>query len=162
MSELRSLCAELGWVNVQTYIQSGNLTFRADAAAEYLENQLEQAIERRFGFSVAVVVRPGADWPGYVQSNPYPDASRTEPNLVMLALSKTVPNPDAADRLQDRAAGGERVVRAGDAPWIHYAGGGGNSKLSPGLLDRAVGSPVTTRNWRTVLKLEEMIHHPET
>jgi uncharacterized protein (DUF1697 family) len=51
---------------------------------------------------------------------------------------------------------GERVLQSGDALWIHYAGGAAQSKLAPGLLDRVVGSPVTTRNWRTVLKLDEL------
>jgi uncharacterized protein (DUF1697 family) len=43
-----------------------------------------------------------------------------------------------------------------DALWIHYAGGSARSKLSPALLNRLVGSPVTLRNWRTVLTLDEL------
>ena len=75
----------------------------------------------------------------------------------MLALAKAPPSSDAVQALQERAANGERVVRTGDALWIHYAGGAGRSKLSPALLDRLVGSPMTTRNWRTVLKVGELV-----
>ena len=75
----------------------------------------------------------------------------------MLALCGAPPNEDAVDLLLHRAADGERITRVGDALWIHYAGGAGRSKLSPAILDRAAGSPVTTRNWRTVLKLAEMV-----
>ena len=81
---------------------------------------------------------------------------RREPNLVMLALSREPPDPSTVDRLRERATAGERIERVGDALWIHYAGGAGRSKLAPGGLDRVVGSPVTTRNWRTVLKLGEL------
>lgn len=156
MAELRSLCEGLGWQDVQTYIQSGNLVFKAGAAPARLEADLERAIDRRFGVAAAVVVRAAADWPDIVAGNPFPEASRSEPGLVMLALSKAPPKPDAVERLSERAAAGERIARAGDAVWIHYAGGAGRSKISPGLLDRFVGSPVTTRNWRTVLELDEL------
>jgi uncharacterized protein (DUF1697 family) len=156
MRELCMLCADLGWVDVQSYIQSGNLVFRAAAKAAQLETELEQAIERRFGLPIPILVRAAAVWPDYVRDNPFPDASQNEPNLVMLALSKAAPKKDAAEKLQERAVSGERIVQVGDAIWVHYAGGVAKSKLSPALFDRLVGSPVTARNWRTVLKLDEM------
>jgi uncharacterized protein (DUF1697 family) len=157
MAGLRSLCADLGWRDVRSYIQSGNLVFHADAAPAELEATLEAAIHRRFGFPVTVLVRAAVDWARYVAGNPFPEASRVQPNLVMLALSRTPPGPGAVHVLRERAAGGERVALVDDALWIHYADGAGRSRLSPGLLDRLVGSPVTTRNWRTVLRLDELV-----
>jgi uncharacterized protein (DUF1697 family) len=157
MADLRALCAELGWTDVRNYIQSGNVVFRSDEPAPRLEAALEEGIERRFGLSIPVIVRAGADWPEHVRGNPFPEASRAQPNRVMLALAKDAPAADALDRLRERAADGERLERVGDALWILYAGGSGRSKLSPALLDRLAGSPVPTRNWRTVLALEEML-----
>lgn len=157
MSELRSMCAELGWGDIQTYIQSGNLVFTAGSAPAALEAELERAIVRSFGLLVPVIVRAATDWPAYVKSNPFPEASEREPNLVMLALSKAPPKADAEVGLRERAVNGERIVRVGDALWIHFSNGVARSKLSPGLFDRLVGSPVTTRNWRTVLKLGELL-----
>lgn len=156
MSELRSLCAELGWKDVQSYIQSGNLVFKAESTPAKLETALEQAIEGRFGLSIPILVRAAAVWPDYIKDNPYPEASQSEPNLVMLALSKAAPKPDAAEKLRERAVCGERISQVGDSLWVHYAEGVAKSKLSPALFDRLVGSSVTARNWRTVLKLQEM------
>ena len=156
MAELRSLCTDLGWQDVQSYIQSGNLVFKAAATVHELEAQLEQAMESHFGLSISVIVRDGAGWPAYVQANPFPDASQREPNRVMLALSKAAPKGDAAEGLQARASANERIAQVGDALWIHYGDGAGRSKLTPALLNRLVGSPVTARNWRTVLKLDEL------
>lgn len=158
MAELRSLCADLGWDDVQSYIQSGNLVFKASSTPAVLETELEGAIERRFDLSIPVIVRAGGDWSAYVKGNPYPEASQSEPNLVMLILSKAPPNRDAVEGLQERALDDERIVQVGDALWIHYPGGSGKSKLSPALLDRLVGSTVTARNWRTVLKINELVH----
>lgn len=155
MEALRSLCDGLGWTGVQTYIQSGNLVFQADATAPALEADLEQAVELDSGLSIPVLVRDAAHWAAYLEANPFPAASGTEPNLVMLALAKQPPQGSAVDELRRRAGRGERVARTGDALWIHYAEGVGRSKLSPALLDRLAGSPVTMRNWRTVLGLQQ-------
>lgn len=156
MAELRTLCAELGWGAVETYIQSGNVIFRADGPAAQLEVALEQAIARRFALSIPVVVRAAADWPAYLAGNPFPGPSQATPNYVMLTLSKAPPKPGAAEGLQERAAHGEQIVQVGDALWVYYQNGAGASKLSPALFDRLVGSPVTARNWRTALKLAEL------
>lgn len=157
MAELRSLCTDLGWRNAQTYIQSGNLIFQADAPAVQLEAELERGMERRFGLAIPVIVRAAADWTGYILGNPLREASEKEPSLVMVALAKAPPKPEAVEGLRERATSGEQIVRVGDALWIQYAGGAARSKLSPALLDRLVGSPVTTRNWRTVLKLGGLV-----
>src|SRR5262245_36692282 len=100
MAELCSLCTKIGWCDVQSYIQSGNLVFTSTMKAEALEKELERAIERRFQLSISVVVRAAVDWNSYIKRNPFPDESKKEPNLVMLALSKALPKPDAVKALQ--------------------------------------------------------------
>lgn len=153
MARLCALCRGIGWRDVRHYIQSGNLIFDAAGGPPRLEAALEAAIADEFGWSIPVMVRSAAVWAACVKGNPFSRASAAEPNRVLLALSKTPPRREAAGELQERAGGGERIAQVGDVLWIHYAGGIGVSKLSPAVLDRAIGSPVTTRNWRTVLEL---------
>jgi uncharacterized protein (DUF1697 family) len=160
MVDLRSLCAELGWKNIQTYIQSGNLVFSASGKPAALETTLQCAIEKHFGFSISTIIRSAADWPAYIRSNPFLDACEKEPHAVMLCLSQAPLKIDAAARLSERAASGERIIQSSDALWIHFAGGVARSKISPALLDRMAGSPVTARNWLTVLKLQELTKLP--
>ena len=157
MAELRALVAEIGWTDAETYIQSGNLLFSADGDREALESRLEQAIAERFGMDVPAIVRSAAEWARYPESNPFAEAAEAEPNRLMLLLSKRPPADGAEEAIQARATGGERVARAGDALWIHYPAGAGTSKLTPSLIDKAVGSPGTQRNYRAVLKLQEML-----
>lgn len=160
MTELRSMCAAIGFSHVQTYIQSGNLVFSTSGNPATIESELEHAIARHFHFQIPVIVRKAADWSACITGNPFPKASREEPNRVMLALAKASPKPEAASELRDRAVNGERVAQVGEALWIHFAEGVAGSKLSPSLLDRLVGSSVTMRNWRTVLKLGELAGLP--
>jgi uncharacterized protein (DUF1697 family) len=157
MAELRALCADIGWKDAATYIQSGNVVFTADGTSEMLEKQLEEAIARRFGMEVPTIVRSAAEWRGYVPACPFPDAARDTPNWLLLLLSKRPPAADADAALRARSADGERVALVGDALWIHYPAGSGRTKLTPSLIDRLVGSPTTSRNHNTVLKLEEML-----
>jgi len=157
MAELRALCGELGWADVATYIQSGNIVFTAAGGAGAIEKQLEDAIADRFGLDVPVVVRTAAQWAKLAASTPFATAARDEPNRLQLLVSKRPPNPDAADRLMARAQGGESVKAAGGALWFHFPHGVGTSKLTPVLIDKACGSPSTGRNYRTVLKLREML-----
>jgi len=157
MVELRQLCADIGWQSVATYIQSGNILFTATGTMQTLEKQLAEAIASHFGHRTSVIVRPAAAWPLYIRLNPYPEASDAEPNRVVLALSKRPLPADAAENLNKYAASGESIAQRTDSLWIHYAGGAAHSKINPALLDRLAGSPVTTRNWRTMLKINEMI-----
>lgn len=156
MSELKELAAGLGWTDVATYIQSGNVVFRARGAPAKLEDALEKAIAKHFELAIPVIVRAAKDWPGYVAGNPFADACKTAPNRVMLGLSKSTPLEGAAGALRERATAGEQVKLVGDALWINFPEGVARSKLTPALLDRLVGSPVTMRNWNTVQKLAEM------
>jgi uncharacterized protein (DUF1697 family) len=156
MAELRALCGEMGWEDVETYIQSGNLVFRAKGATDALEAKLEKAIAERFGLDVPVIVRTATQWGGYLEANPFAKTARDEPNRLQLLISKRPPAADAAEKLMERAQGGEAVKAAGGALWFHFPAGIARSKLTPTLIDKACGSPSTGRNWRTVVKLKEM------
>ena len=156
MAELRALCGELGWTDVETYIQSGNLVFSASGPPEALEAKLETAIKARFGFHSDVMVRSEPQWETLIAANPFGEASEAEPNRVIVGLPKAKLAAGAAAAIAARASAGERVEAAGGALWFHYPAGVGTSKITPSLIDRSAGTPVTGRNWRTMLKLKEM------
>lgn len=153
MAELRALAETLGLRDVRTYIQSGNLFFTAPDPAG-LEEKLERAIADRFGFPVAVIVRSAEQWSRYVESNPLAEASAAEPNRVMLCVARKPASESEAAALQERARDGEQLRAAAGVLWIYFPEGSGRSKLFSGLSEAA---PATTRNWRTVLKIGEML-----
>ena len=157
MAELRAHCAALGWQGVATYIQSGNVVFAADCAPAEAEAALETRIGEHYGFEAPTVVRTAAQWRDYAPACPFPDAARTTPNYLLMLVSKRPPAKGAAEAIQARAAAGETVARAGDAIWIHFPNGSGTSKLTPTLIEKAIGSPATSRNYRTVVTLQEML-----
>jgi uncharacterized protein (DUF1697 family) len=158
MAELRALCVdELGWEDVATYIQSGNIVFTAGGTPAGAEAELEGLIRKHFGYEAPAIVRTKAQWAHYPPGNPFPDEARDRPNWLLMLLSKQPPAAGADALIQARAAAGESVRRVGDALWINFPEGSGTSKLTPALIDRSVGSPATSRNFNTVLKLREML-----
>ena len=157
MAELRALAEGLGWRDVATYIQSGNLLFDARGNAAALEAKLEDAILGRFAMKVSVMIRTAAELQAYLDGNPFERAAREAPKALLLLVPKRPPPADAEDKLRARAEKGERVGRAGDGLWVWYPNGIARSKLSPLLIDRLVDSPATSRNWRTVMKLTDLL-----
>lgn len=156
-----ALCAAAeadGLRGVRSYIQSGNLVFEAGRfAPEKVTAILEDCIHESFGFPVDVLVRTSAQWAAYAKGNPFPGAAKERPALLQLALSKRPMNADVVAKVSERAVNGEKVKAIGGALWIDFALSVGKSKITPAVLDKAAGSPVTMRNWKTVLKLNEML-----
>jgi uncharacterized protein (DUF1697 family) len=157
MAELRSLCEALGYDDVATYVNSGNIVLRATGTAAGIEAALERAIAKQFGFHVDVIVRTAAQWAKLVQANPFAKAAKATPNFVQLFVSKGRVPAKAAAAIEERARAGEQVKVAGGALWIHYPNGIGTSKLTAPIIDAAVGHASTGRNFRTVLEVDRML-----
>lgn len=153
MAELRALAATLGLDNPRTYVASGNLVFDASGAPEAIEPRLEEALQKRFGFKVDVLVRTTAQWRRYAQGNPLPEQSAAAPNRVMLVIGKRAATDADVDGMMTRASENELVLRADDALWIWFGDGAARSKLGTG----AGKEFWTARNHNTVLKLDEML-----
>jgi uncharacterized protein (DUF1697 family) len=158
MPELRSVAASIGLSNIETYINSGNLIFNAGKInAAQVAVKLEKAIQKHFGFSVDVIIRTAEQWTIYSSGCPFSNAAKVRPNMLMLGFSKLPVANNATELLSERAAKNERIKIIDDAIWVDFANGVAKSKLTPAFFDKAVGSPVTLRNWKTVLNLETMV-----
>lgn len=159
MPELRSVISKIGYTQVETYINSGNLIFHTkDLDSSDVAALLESAILKHFGFPVDVIVRTASEWGNYASRNPFADAAAARPNFLHLGLSKLPCNPNAASLLSERVNEFERITIVNDAIWVDFGIGPGKSKLTPAIFEKAVGSPVTLRNWRTVQKINEILN----
>ena len=156
MQELRALASEVGCSSVASYIQSGNLVLLSRDSGSALESALERSIAEHFGFEVEVIARRAEDWLVYAEGTPFPALEAERPHLLLLGLAKRPLARGVQAAIAEKAMAGEQVEVVGDAIWLDYGGGVARSKLTPVVLDRAAGSTVTARNWRTVLKLAEM------
>ena len=157
MANFRKQVAELGWENVATYIQSGNVVFDANCGPAEAEAALETLIRTHHGYEAPAIVRTRDQWAACPGGNPFPDAAHDTPNYLLMLVAKQKINAEAAELIQARATAGEQVKKVGETLWIHFPEGSGTSKLTPALIDKAVGSPATSRNYRTVCTLLDML-----
>ena len=155
MKDLARLVEEAGTREVRTYIQSGNVLFRAPAArARTLEAELAAAIARRHGLRVPVVIRSAEELAAAVARNPFlPGAPPEELHLVFLAAAPT--KAAIAPLEPDRSPPDElRVV--GKEVYLRCPNGLARTKLTNAWLDARLRTVSTARNWRTVTKLVEL------
>jgi uncharacterized protein (DUF1697 family) len=150
MTELRELVESLGYADVRTYIQSGNLLFSAPRPPK--PAVLESAIESRFGLPVDVMLRSGSALQRVLERDPFPDADRSKLHVGFMA---TKPSPAALAALDDDAFLPEQFVVEGTEVYLHLPDGMGRTKL-PDYVLRRLDVPTTIRNWNTVTKLTEL------
>lgn len=157
MDALRALYESLGLRDAQTYIQSGNVIFRADRKdAPALSRQIENAIERKFGFRSAVMLRSAPDLRNVIAGNPFASRRGLDPRKLAVIFLAGVPLADAQTRLVKIEAGPEELRIAGRELYIYFANGMARPKLSPALIEKTLGMAGTARNWNTVGKLVEI------
>jgi len=149
MAALRELATSLGYADVRTHLNSGNLLLSTDEDAGTLRQRLEQGIEERFGLHADVVVRSAAELTAALAANPFPDG---DPSRVTIAFLAAPAPAGTAERLAGLAADDEPVVVGDREVYVEYSHGQADSRLATGFV-RALGVPVTVRNLRTVTAL---------
>ncbi|RWB52287.1 MAG: DUF1697 domain-containing protein [Mesorhizobium sp.] len=155
MAELKSFFEDLGFTGVATYVQSGNVVFRAkkvDAAA--LTNELEAAFEKKWGFNSRIMVRDAGWFERLVKDNPYPEVAG-EPTKLHAYVLEREPTAEETKRLAEKCTGPERFEIKGDVLYLHAPDGVGKSVFA-NLIPRTLKVPSTARNWRSVLALLDM------
>jgi uncharacterized protein (DUF1697 family) len=153
MANLRELLTELGFQEVRSLLQSGNLVFDSDARpGESLERLLEQKTEQRLEVRADFFVRTAQELDAAIAHNPFPDEAKRDPAHLLILFLKDAPPASAIKTLQSVIKGPELVRARGREAYLVYPDGIGRSKLTAALLDKHVGTG-TGRNWNTVLKL---------
>jgi uncharacterized protein (DUF1697 family) len=153
MAELRAMIEGLGFGNVRTLLQSGNVVFEGTGKPAALERTLEDATEGRFGHRVDYLLRTPAEWRAAMDANPFLAQAKSDPAHLVVMFLKTKPEPAAMKKLQDAIKGREQVRAGARHLYITYPDGIGTSKSSGAVIERALATRGTARNWNTVLKL---------
>jgi uncharacterized protein (DUF1697 family) len=153
MPRLREMAESLGWVDVATYINSGNLVFSSAKKPPTLEKELQAALRRELGKTIDVTVRSQAQLRAIVAGNPYPDGAANQVNVAFLMK----PLPAAAEQaMADLATEREPFTIHGSEIYVHYQDGLGRSKLAEKFAT-VIKVSATTRNIGTVSKVLELM-----
>jgi uncharacterized protein (DUF1697 family) len=154
MKKLAEIFAEAGCRDVKTYIQSGNVIFRAANTSRVLA-QIGRALSARFRFDVPIVTRTAAELRDVTESNPFLRAGRDAAKLYVVFLADEPEKSRIAALDPARSSPDEFTVR-GREIYLYCPHGLGRTKLSNQYFDAKLVTTSTVRNWRTVLKLLDM------
>jgi uncharacterized protein (DUF1697 family) len=158
MVDLKALLVDLGFEDVRTLLNSGNVVFRGKGeTGTDLETRLEAAFANKVARPTEFFVRTAAEWKSIIDRNPMPQEARRDPGHLLVVALKRAPTNQEVDALRAAIVGPETVSADGKQAYIFYPAGVGQSKLTAKLIEKKLGSPGTGRNWNTVLKLGAMV-----
>jgi uncharacterized protein (DUF1697 family) len=156
MAALRSVCEEIGFRNVKTLLQSGNVVFDAKGNDNTVAKRLAGAIEASHGFRPAIAVRTADEIADAMKRNPFGAEAKSDPTFLVIVFMAGPPTSGANQRVAAIEVDGERLHLSGRELHAYYANGQGKSKVTNAVLEKALGVPATARNWNTVTKLLEL------
>ena len=155
MDDLRALCTKLKFEKAQTFIQSGNIVFRTSEKNEStVSTRIGDAIEKKYGFRPAVMLRTAEQMRAVVAANPFRKHKDINPSKLLVSFFLEPPSEESQRKLVD-ADKIEELHFVGRELYIYFPDGLGRSEFRP-ILDRVLKKTVTARNWNTVTKLLAM------
>jgi uncharacterized protein (DUF1697 family) len=157
MKALERVFVDVGCNEVRTYIQSGNVTFRANKTlAKRLPDLITAQILQSFGFRIPVILRTAEQMAETIRNNPYLEKVPTIDFLYVMFLADR-PRQQKIDALDHGQFAPDEFIVSGDRIYLRLPNGAGRSKLTNAYFDSRLGTISTSRNWRTVNKLLEMM-----
>ena len=159
MADLRALVEDLGFRDVRTVLNSGNVVYTSPRTAPAAAAaRIERAIAGELGVSSRVVVLDGSELSAAVDRNPLVRVAGDHSRLLMYVAA----SPEALGKAQamtTQSWGKDKVAIEGRVLYAWCSGGILASSLRE-AIDRALKDTVTSRNWATILKLHALVAEP--
>ena len=152
MGDLRQLLAQLGYEDVRTLLQSGNVVLTAAGRPAELQRVLEREIASKLGVETQVIVRTRDELADVVERNPF-EAIATDPKRYQVSFLSGKLSAKAARELAAADLAPEQVAVSGREIYAWHPDGIQRSPLARLLSDQRLGVSATARNWNTVTKL---------
>jgi len=157
MEALRALHESLQFEQCCTYVQSGNVIFRAkETNPALLAKKIQIAFEKTFGFRSDVVLRTATEMRSAISASPFARRSDVEPGKLLITFLAAEPSSDKQAVLDTLMDYPEELHLKGRELYIYFPNGAGKSKLPWSNLGKLLGTPGTARNWNSVTRMLEM------
>jgi uncharacterized protein (DUF1697 family) len=153
MDDLRALCKSLKFEDPRTYVQSGNVIFRTKEKNTPLAKKIQDAIERKFGFRPAVILRTTDELRNAIAATPFAASRKLEPGKILVTFLSDEPCSDANATLLGLKNYPEEIHLKGRELYIYFPNGAGKSKLPWSQVEKLLKTTGTARNWNSVMKM---------
>lgn len=158
MADLRRVLESLGMTEVSTYLQSGNAVFATERGdTDRLKEGTEQAIAEEFGFEVLVVLVTARQLAAVIACCPYRAQADADPTKVHVTFLEPMPPGEEWSKIDPAAVTPEEMAVGPGVVYMHLPSGMGRAVLPDLVAKRTARVTATTRNWRTVMALAELL-----
>jgi len=156
METLREVFGSLGFENVKTYINSGNVIFEiVETAGKELAAKIESAIEKEFALKINVIVRKMSEIENIVANNPFAGQFENEKDLHVFFLDEELP-ADKRELLLSNNSENEQFAIRNSEIFCHLRVSVLDSLMGKDYIGKKLKVFATARNWRTVNKILEL------
>ncbi len=163
MDALVDLYEGLGLKNAQTHLQSGNVVFRIKGREHAkLAKRIEDAVEKKFGFRIDVVLRTSKELGDVISRSPFAKRPGLEPAKLAVIFLKEAPSAECLHAALKIETAPEELRIDGREAHVYFPNGIGRPRMSWPKIERALKTSGTGRNWNTVTKLFEIAQAMET
>ena len=159
MAELKLLFEKLGFKDVTTYIQSGNVVFSSPSPQRGKSDFAEiifEGIKKQFGYEVPVLVKTVDDVVQILKNCPFDEEKKAASYFMLLA---TPPKKELMELVKEISYPNEEFVLTPECVYIYFSKGYGNAKLNNNFFEKKLKVAATTRNYRTLVKLLELAEY---
>ena len=154
MDALRKLYENLGFGQVTTYVQSGNIIFTSsNADTRELERQISLQIEKETGWKVPVIVLTFNKLKQIIDNNPFTKAPNNNPAFMHITFLWSAPFPYDSVSIENKKQPEEKIAFSDDAVYLYCPDGYGKTKLTNNFFEAKLKINATTRNWKTTNEL---------
>jgi uncharacterized protein (DUF1697 family) len=158
MVDLKKLYESLGFSDVKTYIQSGNVIFKSDSNISDIQfaKKIEKAISEQYLFEVPVIIRTSKELEKIILDNPFMKEKNIDVKKLHTTFLSETPGKEKAALIKEADFLPDRFEIKGKEIYLHIPGSYGETKLSNKFFESKLKVSATTRNWNTVNKLFEL------
>jgi uncharacterized protein (DUF1697 family) len=154
MDDLRKLCEKLGFSDVTTYVQSGNVFFKGDDfELSDLEQKISQQIQKDFGFEVPVIVLTIDKLGQTIDNNPFLNDPNKEHSHLHVTFLSSQPDSYEKETIESKKQNKEEISFSENVIYLYCPNGYGRTKLNNNFLESKLKVVATTRNWKTTNEL---------
>ena len=157
MAELKAAMEEVGFQEVKTYIQSGNIVFNhEDVPIVEVEDKVRKKIKNNWGYDVPVKALTIDEMKSVIIGNPFSNDPGKEEKRTYFTFLSNIPTPEKQQWLKEVDHSPEKVVLLGETIYFHSPESYGKAKMNNNFFEKTLEVTATTRNWNTVNKLVEL------
>jgi len=158
MAELAKLYEELKFLNVTTYIQSGNVIFNSDSniSNKSISELIVNAIVKKYAFDVPVLVRAIDEFENIIKLNPFISQKDIDLEKLHVTFLEDEPAKEKAEKIKSLDFSPDKFILSGKEIYLYCPVDYGSTKLSNNFFETKLKVKATTRNWKTVSKLLEL------